>query len=116
MARPLKACETSCMMRCDMTGPAARGKAVELTSLTCSQGLTEDEVQAAAKAAAADAAQASDMLNRTTDAADAQERCDAHSILATARTAATRSMHGSNDSLIVSLASASALSRDQEFH
>ena len=39
------------------------------------QGLTEEEVQAAAKAAAADAAQASEMLNRDSGGGDAQERC-----------------------------------------
>ena len=40
------------------------------------QGLSEEEVQAAARAAAADAAQASDLVNRTSGAADAQERYD----------------------------------------
>ena len=38
------------------------------------QGLSEEEVQAAARTAAADAAQASDLVNRTSGAADAQER------------------------------------------
>ena len=39
------------------------------------QGLSEEDVQAAARTAAADAAQASDLVNRTSGAADAQERC-----------------------------------------